>query len=238
VQAAAAPVVGIQGGRVTLPDGNPNDGESAIDVAAGVFKTPTSLTLNEVPVNEAPSVGGFPQPLAVYSLDAQPSFAGSVRISVIYPDFVPAVSNWVFSGTPVQKNQLSLAGWDGFSWRRLGGKVDQNLNTITGLTNDFHYVGVFEMGGASPLDDRPMEKIITPNGDTVNDSARFSSIDPGTKIEIFDINGHRVRTITTDLTHNEWNGQDDSGKIVESGVYIYQYSENGQRVSGVIAVAK
>ena len=31
-----------------------------------------------------------------------------------------------------------------------------------------------------------------------------------------------------------WDGRDDSGNVVESGVYIYQYKVDGQRISGLI----
>ena len=54
-------------------------------------------------------------------------------------------------------------------------------------------------------------------------------------VEIFDITGHRIRTMVDPF---EWNGRDDSGKVVESGVYIYQYKVDGERVSGLIGVAK
>ena len=63
-------------------------------------------------------------------------------------------------------------------------------------------------------------------------------------VHLFDVKGRRVRHITAPTAACEipntfcWDGKDDSGKIVESGVYIYQYTSQGERVSGVIAVAK
>jgi flagellar hook assembly protein FlgD len=67
----------------------------------------------------------------------------------------------------------------------------------------------------------------------------FSFFDPvaSVRVEIFDVNGRRVRSLTGVGTV-PWDGTDDSGDIVESGVYIYQYTDSGKRISGVVAVAK
>ncbi len=61
-----------------------------------------------------------------------------------------------------------------------------------------------------------------------------------TEITIEQITGKKIRTI--DGEPYEWDGKDEDGNIVESGVYIYQFKAdvNGKRklVSGTIAVAK
>ncbi len=80
----------------------------------------------------------------------------------------------------------------------------------------------------------PSERIITPNADTINDTVTFSSgID---EVKIFDVRGRRMKTIPGPTP--VWDGTDDSGAIVESGVYLYQFTAAGERVSGVIGVAK
>jgi gliding motility-associated-like protein len=134
---------------------------------------------------------------------------------------------------------LAIFVWDGFAWRRLGGTIDTRTNTIRANTPLF---GFFVIAAAPPLsaeDRRPQEKIITPNGDGVNDVSLFGvgSLTEDYKINIFDIGGHQVRSISAGSTPG-WDGRDDSGQIVESGVYIYQYDVDGKRISGFIAVAK
>ena len=85
-------------------------------------------------------------------------------------------------------------------------------------------------------DIRPLQRIITPNGDGVNDTVTFNGLADQESVKIYDIRGRRMRTLTGPKW--VWDGRTDEGGIVESGVYIYQYMSQGQRVSGVIAVAK
>ena len=85
---------------------------------------------------------------------------------------------------------------------------------------------------------RPTQKIITPNGDGTNDLALFSfDHDESITVEIFSVQGHRVRSLIG-AGQLSWDGRDNSGEIVESGVYMYQYKYKGSRISGLIAVAK
>jgi gliding motility-associated-like protein len=89
---------------------------------------------------------------------------------------------------------------------------------------------------------RPKEKIITPNGDDKNPYASFDGlVGEDYTISIFDIRGHKVKTITTSSLPR-WDGTDDGGRVVESGVYLYQFKAdvNGSSklISGTIVVAK
>jgi flagellar hook assembly protein FlgD len=85
-------------------------------------------------------------------------------------------------------------------------------------------------------DFRPPQRIITPNSNGPNAALVFQNVTSSTSIDIFDENGRRVRHMQGVFS---WNGQDDSGRVVESGVYIYQVKDgNGNTVSGVVAVAK
>lgn len=238
---ANAPVlIDTVGGRVSIVDGNPLDGESLIDIPSGVLKVPTQVSLQELALSGPqsdplmPSVPG--QPYALYKINSEPAFQGSVRLSVIYPDYIPTSTGWVFSGTPVPENQLSLLAWDGFAWRNIGGKRDQLFNTITARSGPVKYLAVVAAALSTAQQKAPLEKIITPYGD--NPNAYFSGIDPSTKVEIFDVKGHRIRTLSGSPANAFWDGKNDSGSVVESGVYIYQFEESGERVSGVIAVAK
>ena len=59
------------------------------------------------------------------------------------------------------------------------------------------------------------------------------------RVEIFDITGRRVRTVEQ---VGRWDGKDDFGQVVESGVYLYQVhirdSFNDRTVHGLVTIAK
>lgn len=91
------------------------------------------------------------------------------------------------------------------------------------------------------VDFRPPQRIITPNGANPNNQKLvFQNVTAGTTINIYDENGRKVRHMQG---VSSWDGRDDDGNVVDSGVYIYQVSDqtnSGDRgiVSGIVAVAK
>ncbi len=86
-------------------------------------------------------------------------------------------------------------------------------------------------------------KIITPNGDGINDVANFIFTNPHNEsVEgmIFDLSGCVVRdnlpsSSTTSLT---WDGRDDSGSCVSGKVYVYQIKIGAKVFNGTVVVAK
>ncbi len=244
VQASALFVFDVNGGRLIIPEGNPNVGHSSIDVPAGLFTSPTTLSLIEIPVDvpTAPSLAAQPQPtVALYRFDSDRLFNGAVKVTLLYPDFIfPQGQRGILNGTQIPETMASVIGWDGFEWRRLGGARDTSLNTLSlRVGNAYRYFAIVPMAALSADDRRPMEKVITPNGDGINDELNFSfgDLTQSVDVDIFDVNGHRVRSLASP-NNLKWDGRDDSGKVVESGVYIYQYTVDGKRVSGLVAVAK
>ncbi len=99
------------------------------------------------------------------------------------------------------------------------------------------------LGGISLTDVRP--RVITPNGDQLNDVAYFLFGDntiSGLPIEgtVFDINGAEVATLA--LSTNEdaliWDGKDKGGRILPSGLYIYSIKLGNHQATGTIVVAR
>ncbi len=86
-------------------------------------------------------------------------------------------------------------------------------------------------------------RILTPNGDGLNDKARFELDNPeqlpvtGT---IFDLSGARVGTIQQGLTPDVvlWDGKSEDGQTVAGGVYIYQLEFHGKFATGMVTVAR
>lgn len=55
------------------------------------------------------------------------------------------------------------------------------------------------------------------------------------KILIYNLRGHRIKTLENT---QEWDGRDDSGRLVEGGLYLYQVEAEGERVSGTVTLIK
>ncbi len=240
VKSNALQVIGIQGGRFSLVDGNPADGETFLDVPRGLFSTPTAVTLDEIPLNDPSIPQGLPEAIKVYRVDSQGPVKGNMMLTALYPDFeYPQGQDGIIDGSQRPETSIGMAYWDGFTWRYLGGVINATLNTVTARIGGSGFYAIVPAQAQAAQDARPFEKIITPNGDGKNDIATFLFANPldNTKIEIFDMTGHRIRTLFS-ATDNGWDGRDENGSVVESGVYIYQFKTDGKLVSGLVAVAK
>ncbi len=138
----------------------------------------------------------------------------------------------------IPEEQLRIFWRDLFDWRLSGGKVDKEKSIVT-AKNVMHLstFALFPMRfGLSADAYRPVRKIITPAfKDGINDEIEFENlVGKEFTIRIYDITGKRIKTLRNPI----WDGTDDDGDIVESGVYIYQLKVDGKVISGVIAVAK
>ncbi len=88
-------------------------------------------------------------------------------------------------------------------------------------------------------------RIITPNGDSHNDKARFEFDNPEdlpVSGQVFDLSGARVATLssgtpTAAATILLWDGKDVDGQTVAGGIYIYQIEFQGKHATGTVVVA-
>jgi len=218
---------------ITLPDLSETDHPTAISFAPNVVASPGDLFIRHEDETTFPSnLVGIP-PVSVYTFNLNgTSLTREAQLVMSYPaDPNGQVTGTHSNGTDLAIYYLQPNG----IWRILGvPQIDTTLHTVTGMTTHFSTFALIAGGSVGAADLRPQERIITPNGDGINDTANFSGVDGD--VHIFDVRGRRVRTL-----HGPspvWDGRDDDGGIVPSGVYIYQYSAQGERVSGVIGVAK
>ncbi|MGM0568015.1 MAG: hypothetical protein ACQESB_02220 [Elusimicrobiota bacterium] len=124
-------------------------------------------------------------------------------------------------------------------WDMLGGemKTDESKVFVHAGISSFSIFAIYAVEGLDASDFRPKQRIVTPD-----EKASFEGLAAqDTTIKMFDVRGRQIRTVTSDSGY-KWDGRDDSGRFVESGVYIYQFKAeiNGEMelVSGMIAVAR
>lgn len=228
-------IIGPEGGSIVLVDGNPDNGESCIEIPVEALEKDTSITFKQKDISDVPQGFGA-APLSAYEiLPENIKFKKSYNLTLLYFDFT---DEFKLDGTPILEEELQILWWDGFEWRLVGGKVDKDLNTVK---RSLIHTSLFALFPAqiNNFTYRPREKIITPAcKDGKNDYAYFDGLTDmdSVSIKIYDITGKKVRTI--DSAPYRWDGKNDDGDVVESGVYIYQYKYNGKEMNGVIAVAK
>jgi hypothetical protein len=89
-------------------------------------------------------------------------------------------------------------------------------------------------------------RIVTPNGDGVNDAVILDVDNPRlSPVEgrVLDVGGGFVATLRSaglggPLDALQWDGRDDGGRPVSAGVYIYEVWGEGRRVTGAVTVAR
>jgi hypothetical protein len=231
--------VGPAGARVSAPDLSVTDGQTAVALAPGAVPAPGTLCINSENTTPWPAGPGGSKAAAIYTVTLQnTSLVSPAQVVLSYP----SDTNGKVLGSEADPGSLGIywldqtnGAYPSGDWRPLSqASLDTTLHTLTGITGHFSTFALFTAGAIGAADLRPAERIITPNGDGINDRAIFGSgID---EVKIFDVRGRRVRTIPGPSP--VWDGTDDNGRIVQNGVYIYQFTSQGNRISGVIAVAK
>lgn len=231
------------GGTIPLPDGDVTDGNTSLAFPPGAMPQLSDVmieSLDPADTSRVPPGNGLanaPQPVVAYDLDANlRQFGKPVAVTMLYPDIDGTPGK--VDGTNFDETGLRLFWWDGRTWRLLGGVVDPVKNTVTGQTTHFSVFALFPVGSLSPQSFRPLERIVTPNGDGINDIAFFAGLSGAFEIRIYDSSARRVRTIR-DMPP-QWDGKDDDGKALENGSYLYQYrtDTSNEWVSGSIGVAR
>jgi flagellar hook assembly protein FlgD len=88
------------------------------------------------------------------------------------------------------------------------------------------------------------QKIVTPNGDSVNDVFQVFFENPSDSVisaaKIYDLTGAEVSDFKLGAAGDslEWNGLDRNGKRARGGVYLYRIEVEDQVFSGVVVVAQ
>ncbi len=232
-RAVVAPPLGASGGSVTVADGDPSDGETGLVIPAGALTGDVQISVRTLPRETQPLFNSM-TPAAAYEFGPDGlKFARPIAMTLLYFD---KNQDGIVDGTGMSEADLKFFWFDGFSWRNLGGTVNASANTVTAQVAHFSSFGLFPAGAPTASDVRPPERIITPNGDGINDFAQFG-ISGKFEIKILDVRGRPVRKMENIAL---WDGRKDNGEPVESGVYVYQVSTQdlSEKVTGTIGVAR
>ena len=162
-------------------------------------------------------------------------FKKPVLLSFYYPD--ENDDGFVDGTNGILETNLGVYFWDYLEWRYIGGNVDTEKNMVMVYVDHFTDFALFPKG-VLPFKPRAKERFLTPATlDGKNDFVQFECESTIEKIEIYDVTGKKIRTINNGS--DNWNGTDEDGNIVESGVYIYMVKAfNGENNTGAVVVAK
>jgi len=140
--------------------------------------------------------------------------------------------------------QLALFWFNGIEWVKLGAKVDTVERAFTIKTEKLGMYEIKESFAATEFTlNKVWPRIFTPNNDGLNDAVYFEYANPnnrGVVCRIFDVRGALVRQLDIGQTETSfaWDGKDEKGKVVSSGVYLYQLEAEGKVINGTVVVAK
>jgi gliding motility-associated-like protein len=224
-------VISPGGGTLTLFEGDPEMAPTELVVPGGAVDRTMTVSMRRLNPQSVPSREGQ-APFNVYEFGpSHHRFKKPVTITFLYPD---EDQDGKVDGTTVDETSLKVFWHDDYGWQYVGGTVDTTKNTMTARVRHFSVYGVFPSHPLTADMARPATKIITPNGDQINDFVQFN-IDGDFMISIYDIRGRRIRKLVND---NVWDGRREDKDMAESGTYLYELEGRGLSTTGVIEVAR
>jgi hypothetical protein len=210
-------------GSIKVPDGNEDDGSIILDIPLGALKEKISITITQKDAqNEQPATENTidltknqAKPVALYTLEPMVIFKNPARLTLLYFDLEGENGNgYIDVDETIDENKLRIYLWDGINWRYLGGKVDPYDNTVTSKITRLGKYALFAVGSTG--DGRAKEKFITPKIHAFFEGAE--------EVKIFTTKGREILTLRKDEYNTTiiWNGKDERGNQIESGLYIYK----------------
>ena len=140
-----------------------------------------------------------------------------------------------------QELNLKAYFYDGAEFRLIGGRVDTTNNTVT---VEIDHLTQFAVLHQQAGDDKGFvyaaPNPFTPvNAGNQFDETQFiippADLGVSFTIEIYNARGQLVRRLEN-LT--KWDGKDDQGRIMDSGVYIFQFVTDTKRTSGTVLLVR
>lgn len=236
--------IGSSGGTITLESGNQLYGNTKLVCGSGVLPSPTDIVITEVDISQAVSVfsssKATAQEMMLTCFDVTPNMTltDSAVLTLYY-------------GSQTTSQKIVIKRFDGTQWVDVDDISGTSAKTIAkapvvNASSRTVSVEIIQLGryatfaGSQELPDsayRPAKKVVVFGRGQVE----FNNLMDGDVIKIFNINGKKIREITSgDTSGFKWDGKKDDGSYAESGAYIYQIrlAENGKLISGTIAFVR
>jgi len=154
---------------------------------------------------------------------------------------------------PSNESDLRAYFWTGSIWERIGGGVDTVNNIVYFYSNHSGSYGIFYESPHPAIDENFIDVKIqpnpfSPNGDGNDDTTRIkfaTTISQEVTVEIYNIAGEKVVTLLEKEKRPSnqewdlgWDGRNDYGEYVGSGIYLCVIEVDGKREIEKIAVVK
>jgi hypothetical protein len=218
--------IGASGGQMSF---NPGTGSKIdLDFPANTFISITTVTVKLPDPDTTPSsnrslMGNITPTGISFEIDSggvQPS--RGVEISINYQtSMIPGIYS---SGITVDENTLVIARYDSVNsvWIPLKSYVDKSAKTVTAYTDHFSVFSLFSLTPASTISEpKVAPNPLRPSKGLLYSKITFSNLPADTEIIIYNVSGTKVRKLKTDSSGMAvWDGKNDDGKNVASGVYF------------------
>lgn len=152
----------------------------------------------------------------------------------------------VTPAAPTAIGDLGAYWYNGAEFKKMYGRVDPAAQTVTVESPNLgrYQIRALARAAGAVFDlSNLSSRVITPNGDGLNDVAIFT-YDPGPRSaaasgRIFDLQGAGVSSMVPGLVPNTltWDGR-INGVPAASGVYVYRITGDGKTFTGTIVVAR
>jgi len=144
------------------------------------------------------------------------------------------------------EQNLAMFHWDGVQWVRMGGSIDSEAKAVTLKTRGASCYGIWQ---GTPLEHAinfvsAVPNPFTPTGTKHNQVVISFTPKPELENEtpqlrIFDRNGNLVRSFDdTGAFSAVWDGRDEYGALMPTGVYIYQINLGNEHYNGGIVLVR
>jgi hypothetical protein len=158
-----------------------------------------------------------------YDLSSTATFSGSILVCIHYDE----------ANFSVPETSLKVLHYDGAAWVDITTSLDTNANILCGTTTALSPFAIAEPVGSTDVDERAPSQFAlhpcVPNPFNPSTTIRYDVPNGGVRVSIavFDVTGRRVRSLVDGARPAgeqsvTWDGRDDGGTTVASGVYFYR----------------
>jgi hypothetical protein len=158
-----------------------------------------------------------------YDLTTTATFSGSIQVCIHYDE----------ANFSVPETDLKVLHYDGTAWVDVTTSIDTNANILCGTTTSLSPFAIAEPTGATDVGDRAPSQFAlhqcVPNPFNPSTTIRYDVPSGGARVSIavFDVTGRRVVSLVdgtrpAGVQSVTWDGRDEHGQAVASGVYFYR----------------